>query len=68
MLSKLEETGVAPDKIMLFLKADPEGKGSVQDRVTAEMANELLRVMGIRDRQTPEDVKRVRKMTEKDPK
>jgi hypothetical protein len=62
-LNGLEETGVSPQKIMVFLKADPDGKGSLQDQVTAEMANELLTVMGIRERQTPEDVKRIRKMT-----
>ena len=64
-LSGLEETGVSPNKIMVFLKADPEGKGSVQDQVTAEMANELLTVMGIPERQKPEDVKRIRRSTEK---
>ncbi|MFQ5542178.1 MAG: hypothetical protein ACE5E2_05055 [Candidatus Binatia bacterium] len=62
-LNGLEETGVSPQKIMAFLKADPDGKGSLQDQVTAEMANELLTVMGIRERQTPEDVKRIRKTT-----
>ncbi|NIO11957.1 MAG: hypothetical protein GTO40_29585 [Deltaproteobacteria bacterium] len=65
-LSGLEETGVLPSKIMVFLKADPEGKGSVQDQVTAEMANELLSVMGISERQKPEDVKRIRKSTQRE--
>ncbi len=65
-LTGLEETGVAPNKIMVFLKADPDGKGSIQDQVTADMANELLTVMGIPERQKPEDVKRIRKSTEKE--
>ena len=65
-LSGLEETGVAPNKIMNFLKADPDGKGSIQDQVTADMANELLTVMGIPERQKPEDVKRIRRTTEKE--
>ena len=64
-LSGLEETGVSPNKIMIFLKADPDGKGSIQDQVTADMANELLTVMGIPERQKPEDVKRIRRSTEK---
>lgn len=64
-LDGLDETGVSPQKIMLFLKADPDGRGSLQDQVTAEMANELLKVMGIRERQTPEDVKRIRGISEK---
>ncbi len=65
-LSGLEQTGVSPSKIMAFLKADPEGKGSVQDQVTADMANELLTVMGIPGRQKPEDVKRIRRFTGKE--
>lgn len=64
-LSGLEATGVAKEKIIAFLKADPEGKGSVQDQITAEMTSELMRVMGIPGRQSPEEVKRIRSMTEK---
>jgi len=64
-LSGLEETGVAPNKIMVFLKTDPDGKGSIQDQVTADMANELLTVMGMPQRQKPEDVKRIRRSTGK---
>ncbi len=67
-LSGLEQTGVSPEKIMIFLKADPDGKGSLQDQVTAEMANELITVMGLGERQTPEDVRRIRKMTKSEPK
>ena len=37
---------------MTFLKADPEGKGSIQDQVTAEMTTELMKVMGIAGRQS----------------
>ncbi len=66
-LSGLEETGVVPDKILVFLKADPEGKGSVQDQVTAEMTNELLSVMGMSERQSPQDVKRIRQSNDKEP-
>ena len=51
---------------MVFLKADPDGKGSLQDQVTAEMANELITVMGLGERQTPEAVSRIRKMTKSD--
>ena len=46
-LDGLERTGVAKDKILRFLQADPDGKGSVQDQVTAEMTSELMKVMGI---------------------
>ena len=59
-LDGLERTGVAKEKIVVFLKADPEGRGSIQDEVTAEMTSELMRVMGIPGRQTAEEVKRIR--------
>ena len=59
-LDGLEQTGVARQKIMTFLKADPDGQGSVQDQVTAEMTTELMKVMGISGQQTAEEVKRIR--------
>ena len=59
-LDGLERTGVAQEKILLFLKADTDGKGSVQDQVTAEMTSELMKVMGIAGRQTAQEVKRIR--------
>jgi hypothetical protein len=59
-LDGLEQTGVAKEKIMVFLKADPDGTGSIQDQVTAEMTTELMKVMGISGRQTAEAVKRIR--------
>ena len=67
-LDGLEKTGVAKEKIIRFLKANPEGKGSVQDQVTAEMTSELMKVMGISGRQTPEEVKRIRDSIAKEPK
>jgi len=67
-LDGLEQTGVAKEKIMIFLKADPDGGGSIQDRVTAEMTSELMRVMGIPGRQTAEEVKRVRDFVAKESK
>lgn len=65
-LDGLEQTGVSKEKIMAFLKADPEGEGSIQDQVTAEMASELMSVMGLKGRQTPEDVRRIREITQKE--
>lgn len=64
-LDGLAETGVNKEKIMAFLAADPWGEGSIQDRVTAEMASELMRVMGLRGKQSPEEVKKIRRMLEK---
>ncbi len=59
-LDGLEQTGVQKEKILTFLQADSEGKGSIQDQVTAEMTTELMRVMGISGRQTAQEVKRIR--------
>jgi hypothetical protein len=53
---------------MTFLKADPDGKGSIQDQVTAEMATELMKVMGIAGRQSAPEVKRIRESVDKEPK
>ena len=63
-LDGLEQTGVAKEKILRFLKADPNGTGSIQDQVTAEMTTELMNVMGMSGRQTPEEVKRIRRFVE----
>ena len=67
-LDGLEKTGVPKEKIVRFLTADPDGKGSIQDQVTAEMTTELMNVMGMSGRQTPEEVKRIRDSILKDPK
>lgn len=67
-LDQLERTHVDKEKIVRFLSADPDGKGSVQDQVTAEMTTELMKVMGIGGRQTPEEVKRIRESVSKVPK
>jgi hypothetical protein len=65
-LEGLEQTGVAKEKILTFLQADPDGKGSIQDQVTAEMTTELMNVMGISGRQTAQEVKRIRTSVDKD--
>ena len=67
-LDGLECTGVAKEKIMAFLKADPDGSGSLQDQLTAEMTTELMKVMGVSGRQTAGEVKRIRNTLEKDSK
>ncbi len=67
-LDGLERTGVAKEKIMVFLTADPDGKGSVQDQITAEMTTELMQIMGIAGRQTPQEVKKIRDSVSKNSK
>jgi len=66
-LDGLERTGVAKEKILAFLKADPDGTGRVQDQVNAEMTSELMKVLGIAGRQPHKEVKRVRGAIGKDP-
>ena len=65
-LEGLEQTGVDKEKILRFLTADPDGAGSIQDQVTAEMTTELMRVMGISGRQTAQEVKRIRDTVDKE--
>lgn len=65
-LDGLEQTGIDKEKILRFLKADPDGAGSIQDQVTAEMTTELMKVMGISGQQTAEEVKRIRDLVGKD--
>ena len=67
-LDGLEQTGVSKEKIIVFLKADPEGKGSIQDQVTAEMASELMQVMGLKGSQSAGEVKHIRKSIDKETK
>ena len=66
-LDGLAETGIDKDKILVFLKADPDGAGSIEDQVTAEMTTELMKVMGIAGRQTAQEVKRIRDNVGKEP-
>lgn len=65
-LDGLGETGIAKEKILAFLQADPYGQGSIRDQVTAEMTTELMNVMGISGRQTAQEVKRIRNSGDKD--
>ena len=65
-LDGLDQTGVDRNKILRFLQADPEGTGSIQDQITAEMTSELMQVMGISGRQTAQEVKRIRDIGGKD--
>jgi hypothetical protein len=65
-LDGLEQTGVDKEKILTFLTANPDGTGSIQDQVTAEMTTELMKVMGISGQQTAQGVKRIRDLVDKD--
>jgi hypothetical protein len=60
LVEALLETGVCPDKVAIFLDADPDGAGSVRDQIAADMTNDLLGALGQHQRQTASDVKRLR--------
>lgn len=68
LLDGLGATGVAKEKIVAFLQADPDGKGSIQDRLTAEMSSELMKVMGLKGSQSPQEVRRIRRSIERESK
>lgn len=60
LLDRFISTGVSRAKIEAVLAADPDGQGSLRDRITADMANRLLADMGVAPRQTAADVRRLR--------
>ncbi len=62
LLDTLLDTGVDPDKIDVFLDADPDGNGSVSQQLTARMTNQLLSGMGQIGHTTAKDVKKIQDM------
>ncbi len=60
LLDRFIASGVPRAKIEAVLAADPNGRGSMRDQVTADMANRLLADMGVAPRQTAADVRRLR--------
>jgi hypothetical protein len=54
-------SGAAEEQIRAFLAGDPDGGGSIQDRIAAEMTNQLFGAFGgTQGRQNAEDVRRLR--------
>jgi hypothetical protein len=60
LLDRFIATGIARAKIEAVLDRDPDGSGSLRDRVTADMANQLLAAMGVASNQTATDVRQLR--------
>lgn len=52
--------GLSRDQVDRVLDADLGGQPTIRDRLTSEMANALMRGLGMPGRQSPEDVRRVR--------
>lgn len=53
-------TGVSNEKIDAFLETDPDGGGTIHDRILARMTNEVMGALGQPSHLKPEDVKKVR--------
>lgn len=60
LLDRFIATGVGRPKIEAVLASDPDGEGTLRDRITADMSNRLLADMGVAGRQTAADVRRIR--------
>jgi hypothetical protein len=52
--------GLRREQVDRVLDADIDGKPTLRDRMTSQMANLLMRNLGMPGRQSPEDVRRVR--------
>lgn len=61
LLDTLLATGADPKKIGKFLDADVDGRGSVNDHITARMTNQIMESLGQPSQMTSQGVKQVRK-------
>ena len=52
--------GLTREQVDVVLDAQPSGRPTLRDRLTSNMANALMRGLGMPGRQSPEDVKRIR--------
>jgi len=60
LLDLLEAHGVPRAKIEAALANDPDRRGALRDRMTADMTNRVFADLGIDPRQTAADVRRLR--------
>ncbi len=61
LLDTLIATGIDGQKIEKFLDADVDGRGSVNDQITARMTNQIMESLGQPSQMKGTDVKQVRK-------
>ena len=52
--------GLTREQVDVVLDAQVDGQPTLRDRLTSNLANALMRGLGMPGRQSPEDVKRVR--------
>lgn len=68
LLDHLMETGASNEKIDCFLERDVDGSGSLREKMTARMTNQVMAALGQPSHLTAKDVKRVKDlMTEGTP-
>jgi hypothetical protein len=60
LVDRFVAAGFTKFQVDRVLDAELGGEPSLRDRMTAEMANELLRNLGMPGRQSPADVRRIR--------
>jgi hypothetical protein len=61
LVDRFAAAGVTQSQVDRALDAEIDGAPALRDRLTAEMANVLMRNLGMPGRQSPEDVRRVRR-------
>lgn len=60
LLDQLLATDVSTDKIETFLHKDLDGRGSLNDQITARMTNQIMASLGQPSAMTGPDVKKVK--------
>jgi hypothetical protein len=61
LVDKLADQGLSRPQVDQVLDAEIDGAPTLRDRLTSRMANELMKGLGMPGRQSPEDVRRVRR-------
>ncbi|HXR24667.1 MAG TPA: hypothetical protein VN742_04850 [Candidatus Binataceae bacterium] len=61
LVDEFATQGLTRERVDRVLDAELDGRPALRDRLTSEMANVLMRNLGMPGRQSPEDVQRVRR-------
>jgi hypothetical protein len=61
LVDHFADAGLTQAQVDRVLDAELDGRPALRDRLTSEMANVLMRGLGMPGRQSPEDVQRVRR-------
>ena len=61
LVDEFATQGLTRERVDRVLAAELDGRPALRDRLASEMANVLMRNLGMPGRQSPEDVQRVRR-------